>query len=86
MTGLVNAARLAAGKKVVGFANPAIYQIAASTPAAFTDIVKGDNSCTEGGCNGGKCTGFGAVAGWDAATGFGTPQVSDLVAAWVALP
>ena len=85
VTGLVNAARLAAGKKVVGFANPAIYQLVASTPAAWTDIVKGDNSCTEGGCNGGKCTGFGAVKGWDAATGVGTPIVDALVAAWVAL-
>ena len=37
--------------------SPAIYQIAASTPAAWQDITKGDNSCTEGGCNGGKCTG-----------------------------
>ena len=63
IVGLVNAARLAAGKAVVGFANPAIYQIAAANPAVFHDITKGDNSCTEQGCNGGKCTGFGAVAG-----------------------
>ena len=83
--GLINGQRLAAGKKVIGFANPALYQIAASTPKAFNDIVKGDNSCTEGGCNGGKCTGFGAVAGWDAATGWGTPSVKALVDAWVAL-
>jgi hypothetical protein len=56
--GMVNAARIAAGKAVVGFANPALYQLAAASPAAFHDITKGDNSCTEGGCNGGKCTGF----------------------------
>ena len=86
VTGLINAARLAAGKKVVGFANPAIYQIAASTPAAWFDITVGDNSCTEGGCNGGKCTGFGAVKGWDAATGWGTPIGPELIAAFVALP
>jgi tripeptidyl-peptidase-1 len=83
--GLVNAARLAAGKPVVGFANPAIYQLAASTPAAWHDVTKGDNSCTEQGCNGGKCTGFGAAAGWDAATGFGSADVKALIAAWVAM-
>ena len=84
ITGLVNAARLAAGKKVVGFANPAIYQLSA-TAAAWTDITVGDNSCTEDGC-GADCTGFGAVKGWDAATGWGTPVVSELVTAWLALP
>ena len=83
--GLVNAARLAAGKAVVGFANPAIYQLAASTPAAFHDVTLGDNSCSEQGCNGGKCTGFGATKGWDAATGYGSVDVKALVAAWAAL-
>ena len=85
ITGLVNAARIAAGKKVVGFANPAIYQIAAASPAVFHDVTSGSNACTEGGCNGGKCTGFEAAAGWDAATGFGSADVKALIAAWVAL-
>ena len=83
--GLVNAARLAAGKAVVGFANPAIYQLAASNPSIWHDIIKGDNSCTEDGCNGGKCSGFGAVEKFDAATGWGSPDVKALVTAWVAL-
>ena len=38
---LANAQRLAAGKKVLGFLPPAIYKVAASTPAAFQDITKG---------------------------------------------
>jgi hypothetical protein len=46
----------------------AIYQVAASTPAAFTDVTLGDNTCTEYGCVTG-CSGFGATAGWDATTG-----------------
>ena len=82
--GMANAARLAAGKKVLGFVNPAIYQVAASTPAAFNDITTGDNTCTEDGCKKG-CSGFGAIAGWDATTGFGTPNIPTLVAALAAL-
>lgn len=82
--GMANAARLAAGKPVLGFVNPAIYQVAASTPAAFTDVTTGDNTCTEDGCTPG-CTGFGAVAGWDATTGFGTPIVPTLIKALAAL-
>jgi hypothetical protein len=82
--GLANAARVNAGKKVLGFVNPAIYQVAASTPAAFFDITKGDNSCTENSCTG--CTGYGATKGWDAATGWGTPKVEALVNALAALP
>jgi len=82
--GLANAARLAAGKKQLGFVNPAIYQVAASTPAAFIDITSGDNTCTEDGCTPG-CTGFGATKGWDATTGFGSPVVPTLVAALAAL-
>jgi subtilase family serine protease len=81
---LANSARLAAGKKTLGFVNPAIYQIAASTPTAFNDVTLGDNKCTEQGCAAG-CTGFGAVKGFDAATGFGTPNIPILVAALAAL-
>ena len=58
---LANSARLAAGKKVLGFLPPAIYQIAAGTPGAFFDVTQGSNACTEGGCNGGRCTGFSAI-------------------------
>jgi hypothetical protein len=76
---LANSARLAAGKKTLGFVAPAIYQIAASTPDAFNDITSGDNKCTEGGCNA-KCTGFGAVKGFDVPSGFGTPNIVSVVA------
>lgn len=82
--GLANAARLAAGKAVLGFANPGIYQVAASTPAAFNDITVGDNKCTEDGCAAG-CTGYSATKGWDPTTGWGTPKTSALVTALAAL-
>lgn len=81
--GLANSERLAAGKKVLGFVNPAIYQVASAT--TFTDVVTGDNSCTEQGCVSG-CTGYGATVGWDATTGWGTPKAEALVAALAALP
>ncbi len=83
--GIANGARVAAGKKVLGFLNTALYQVAAANPKIFQDITKGDNTCTENGCVTG-CTGFGAVAGWDATTGLGTPNVQELVTALVALP
>lgn len=83
--GLANAARLEAGKKVLGFLAPAIYAIAAKKGGAFTDVTKGDNKCTEQGCKPG-CTGFEATAGWDATTGWGTPKVVELIRELVALP
>lgn len=38
---LANAARIAAGKKVLGFVNPAIYTIGAAGGPEFTDITGG---------------------------------------------
>jgi tripeptidyl-peptidase-1 len=83
--GLANAARLEAGKKVLGFLPPAIYAIAAKKGGAFTDVTKGDNKCTEQGCKAG-CSGFEATVGWDATTGWGTPKVVQLVKELLALP
>merc|ERR1712093_78136 len=36
--------------KPLGFLNPLLYKMAADQPSAFTDIVSGDNKCTEDGC------------------------------------
>jgi tripeptidyl-peptidase-1 len=79
---IVNSARVKAGKSKLGFANPSLYKIAAENPAAFNDITEGNNLCTETLC----CkTGFYATAGWDATTGLGSPDISKLVEAAVAL-
>ncbi|OAR01405.1 hypothetical protein LLEC1_04070 [Akanthomyces lecanii] len=70
----INEERIAAGKKPLGFVNPAIYQ----HPEIFNDITEGDQSL--GGPNGDSqpsaCgnKGFSAVAGWDPVTGLGTPN------------
>jgi len=71
---LVNDARIAAGKPALGFLNPFIYQ----NGAAFNDVKSGSNPAS------GKY-GFTAVEGWDAATGFGTPNLAKLKAAAMAI-
>eukprot|EP01094_Clydonella_sp_ATCC50884_P022674 TRINITY_DN5260_c0_g1_i3.p2 TRINITY_DN5260_c0_g1~~TRINITY_DN5260_c0_g1_i3.p2 ORF type:complete len:562 (+),score=107.91 TRINITY_DN5260_c0_g1_i3:74-1687(+) len=65
---LMQDARAAQGKGPLGFLNPLLYQWA----EVGTDIVAGNNAqplCKEG---------FPAVQGWDACSGFGTPQYSTL--------
>lgn len=52
---LINAELLSAGKPVLGFLNPLLYE---SANAAITDIISGDNP----GCG---TDGFSARAGWD---------------------
>lgn len=61
---LVNDALLAAGKPALGFLNPWLYSTGYSS---FSDITSGSAI----GCGG---SGFPALAGWDAVTGFGTPH------------
>ena len=75
--GLLNDARLSAGKTPMGFLNPFVYQHA----AAFNDCTEGSNK----GCLGGG-GGFPAKTGWDAVTGVGTPNYAALKAAALALP
>lgn len=59
----------------LGFLNPAIYAIGngANYGSDFNDITVGNNIAT------GTPAGFSAVTGWDDATGWGTPNVSNLV-------
>ncbi|CEJ81450.1 hypothetical protein VHEMI01572 [[Torrubiella] hemipterigena] len=67
MFNLINENRLAAGKSVVGFVNPALYK----NPAMFNDITHGGIRKDEGfACNGNS---FDATPGWDAASRLGTP-------------
>lgn len=61
---LVNDALLAAGKSTLGFLNPWLYS---GGYAAFNDITSGNSA----GC---EVDGFPATEGWDAVTGFGSPN------------
>ncbi|ETS87832.1 hypothetical protein PFICI_01660 [Pestalotiopsis fici W106-1] len=69
---LVNSNRLAAGKSALGFLNPWLYGNASS---ALTDITAG----SIGGCAAISGAGFTAIAGWDPATGLGTPNYQKLL-------
>ena len=61
----LNALRLGRGGKPLGFLNPWIYKHA----SAFNDVTKGVNDAGSK-----RYGGFTAVAGWDPATGVGTPN------------
>lgn len=66
----LNGLRLKAGKPAMGFLNPFIYE----NPSAFQDVKAGINKAS-------RNYGFTAVQGWDAATGFGTPDYQALATA-----
>jgi subtilase family serine protease len=60
----------------VGFANPALYEAAGEAYAAdFNDVASGNNDFT--GTDGGR---YAATAGYDPATGLGTPDAASLAA------
>lgn len=71
------------GKAPLGFLNPWLYKLAASTPAAFYDVTEGTNGIDR---SGNQIPGFPAAAGWDPATGLGTPNYRLLVQAVSDLP
>jgi len=75
---LLNEARFKAGKKQLGFLNPFLY----ANPDAFFDVVKGTNAIDRDGFP--FKYGFAAAAGWDAATGLGTPHFDKLLTAAMA--
>jgi hypothetical protein len=78
MVSLLNEARLNAGKPAMGFLNPFLY----TNPTAFTDVVHGSNKIDRSG--GTLAYGFDCWAGWDPATGLGTPKFEKLLAAAMA--
>jgi len=78
IVGLLNHYAIKANGKPLGFLNPLLYSIAASTPSAFHDITVGDNKCTEDGCSS-SCQGFMCTKGWDPVTGLGSPNTATLI-------
>jgi tripeptidyl-peptidase-1 len=66
----INAERSAQGKPAMGFLNPFIYQ----NPDVFNDVTQGSVTGASG------VKGFAALAGWDAATGMGTPNYQKMLA------
>ena len=73
MIALANASATCDGR-AIGFANPALYQAAATAYASdFNDVTSGDNDMT--GLNAGM---FPAGSGYDMASGLGTPNALPL--------
>jgi subtilase family serine protease len=82
MAGIIAIANQMAGHPL-GFINPGIYKLAASqnTPQAFSDIINGSNAVDKGNIH---VAGFTAQPGWDAVTGWGSPQASQFIPALIA--
>ena len=91
----INEERIAAGKSVLGFLNPAMY----ANPGMFNDITNGTNpdcKSTLGLHNLilvvkadgylGNTVGFSAVEGWDPVTGLGTPNYPKMLKYFMSLP
>lgn len=85
MVTLWNDIRLANNMPPMGFIAPFLYAIAEKNPEAFHDIVTGNNACGAGhSIETVNCCehSYGAVPGWDAVTGLGSPNfeiISNLV-------
>lgn len=73
--GIVALANQMAGRPL-GFINPALYKLAASSSYArdFRDVTAGDNTNSQT-----NVQGYPAVAGWDPVTGLGAPRADNLV-------
>jgi subtilase family serine protease len=79
VVGILNQAQIAKTGKPLGFLNPFLYKMAADCADCFTDITVGDNICTEDGCTS-TCYGFTCSVGWDPITGWGSPNVQNIIA------
>jgi subtilase family serine protease len=77
---LANQLSVSQGKGPLGYINPALYKLAKSSAHSsdFHDITSGNNQLA------GTPVGFGAGPGYDFATGWGTPNVTNLVGDLVA--
>ena len=76
-TAIVAIANQMAGHPL-GFINPALYKLAASAHAQqdFRDVTAGNNNVNTGTV---QVQGFEAASGWDAVTGWGSPQASQFI-------
>jgi len=83
ITGLLNNARMNAGKAPLGFLAPTLYQAYAANANAFKQQTTGNNKCTESCC---AQYGYIAAKGWDPVTGLGTPNYPAILSYVMSLP
>jgi subtilase family serine protease len=78
LTALMNEQALTAGRSAVGFINPALYALGASSGygASFHDITTGNNEWPS------SPGSYSAVTGYDLCTGWGTPAGQSLINAF----
>jgi tripeptidyl-peptidase-1 len=83
MVTLINDYRISNGKSPLGFLNPALYKLGASSTNVFNDITSGENNCCAGEPGQQVCCqyGFNATTGWDPLTGFGSVNFPALLKA-----
>jgi hypothetical protein len=70
MISLVNSARFEKGLKSIGFINPTLYSLGASSPGSYNDVTSGNNNCCSNSDFATTATvccqsGFNATTGWD---------------------
>src|SRR5262249_3817217 len=84
--GIVALLNQATGSKGLGNINSTLYTLAGSAPNSFHDITSGDNKvpCTKGStnCPNGDTIGYSAQAGYDQASGLGSPDIFNLAMNW----
>jgi tripeptidyl-peptidase-1 len=90
LIGLINDARLRAGKPVMGFINPWLYSLGSGNGTGVTDVTRGAAiGCTGVNLQTGRALPgasvipgamWNATVGWDPATGVGMPDLEALVA------
>jgi len=84
IVGLLNSFQIARGKSRLGYLNPLLYTMAQNQSSTFNDITSGNNYCTEYNCcpqrtGGGSDFGYIATKGWDPVSGWGTPNVGEIL-------
>merc|ERR1712232_1167548 len=79
LVSLLNEYRLQNGKSPLGFLNPLLYEMAAAKKDAFRDVTIGNNRIDRTGPLAPLREGFDCAEGWDAVTGFGTPNFAEIL-------
>ena len=84
IVGILNSYQQQRGKSRVGYLNPLIYTMAENQSSTFNDITSGNNFCTEYNCcpprkDNGSDYGYIATKGWDPVSGWGTPNVGEIL-------